>query len=459
MNTPARTVIYLRQSLDREGNALAITRQRTECRNLCSRRRWKIADEYADNDTSATNGHRPQYEAMLDAVRDGNVSRIVAYHADRLYRQPRDLEDLIDLCNAHAVEIATVSGDLNLSVDMGRLVARILGAVSKGEIERKTARQKVANKQRAQDGKAWKARTFGYDGDTIVPEETEAIVAACAALLNGVSLYAIAQKWNAAGLRSVNGRTWTGGTVRQVLMRPRNAGLAVYGGEVLEGVETSWSGIVSRDTWQAVCDHLADPKRLTGKSKSRVHLLSGLALCGACEKTVNSSARRDKPGGPPRPKYQCKRPGCMRIVRDLARVDELVVDIVTRRLARPDAAKIFARPTVDTRALNKEANELRALIAAAEREYDQGVIDGRRLQGRIDTLQPKLDVITEKLVGATTSRKLDGLLGNPDAPKVFTELSLDRRRAVIDTVCVVTIEQNERPGAFDPERIRIDWRS
>ena len=35
-----RAVIYLRQSKDREGNELAIERQRAECRRLCEYRAW-----------------------------------------------------------------------------------------------------------------------------------------------------------------------------------------------------------------------------------------------------------------------------------------------------------------------------------------------------------------------------------------------------------------------------------
>jgi site-specific DNA recombinase len=193
-------------------------------------------------DTSAANGHRPACEKMPADVADGNVSRIVAYHAVRLYREPRDLEHIIDLCNEHAVEIATVTGDLNISVGQGRLVARIVGAVSRGKVERKTARQKVANGQRAKAGKARRSRTFRYDGDTVMSEEAEAIVDGCAALLNGVSPWSIAKNWNAAPLRTVKagtvvqmgrykGRTidgtWTGGTVRQVLMTASNAGPAV----------------------------------------------------------------------------------------------------------------------------------------------------------------------------------------------------------------------------------------
>lgn len=451
-----KTAIYLRQSADRVGNELAISRQRQDCANLCARKRWTDTIEYADNDISATNGKpRPAYSDMLADIEAGGIGAVVVWRLDRLHRQPRELEHFIDLADRHRVQLATVTGDVDLSTENGRLIARITGAVDRAEMEKKSARHKAANKQRANAGKAWNARSFGYDGNEVVADEAETIRRGCAALLNGASLWSIGKQWNAAEIRSVKGNPWSGPTVKQVLSRASNAGLQTYDGQILEGVETAWPAIISRDTYDAVCAVLGDPKRLTGKRRSRIHLLSGLARCGQCGQKMTTSVKTK--GGTHRAVYVCK--NCFGITRDAAKTEKVVVDIVTSRLARPDAAEIFAKPTADTKALNAQANTYRELIAAAEAEYDEGIIDGRRLQARKDTIAPKLDTVEAKLLGANTSRKLDGLLGNPKAAEVFTTLGLDRRRAVVDCVCVVTIERNERPGSrFEPERIRIDWR-
>src|ERR1700758_3660979 len=125
--------VYLRQSFDRNDDQLAVARQREDCFALCEQRGWTWT-EYEDNDTSATNGKpRPAYQRMLNDIKAGAVDGIVAWHVDRLYRQPRDLEDLIDLANTRNIALATVSGDIDLSTDMGRLVARLVGATNKAE--------------------------------------------------------------------------------------------------------------------------------------------------------------------------------------------------------------------------------------------------------------------------------------------------------------------------------------
>ena len=67
---------------------------------------WGQPVEFVDNDISAwrSGTRRPRYQAMLEAVRTGELGRIVVYHVDRLYRQPRELEELIDLADAGQVE-------------------------------------------------------------------------------------------------------------------------------------------------------------------------------------------------------------------------------------------------------------------------------------------------------------------------------------------------------------------
>lgn len=473
-NTGGKTAIYLRQSLDRDQTQLAVERQREACLDLCRRRGWADTVEYVDNDTSASTGRRPHYEQMLADIESGAVRGVVVWHLDRLHRRPIELEQFMDLAKRRGLALATVTGDVDLSTDDGQFMARVMAAVARKETDRKAARQKAANAQRAKAGKAWNERTFGYDGDEIVPEEAEALRTACRDLLNGASLRGIAADWNARGLRTAKGSMWTGSQLRQVFLRARNAGLVVYDvkraqaearkrGEavhlagIVEGATAAWPAIIDRETWESVCQVLTDPKRFTGKTMGRKHLLSGIAVCGVCGRSMGTTVRRLKSGGN-RPVYACKRQGCMGIVRDLEQTDALVVDVITRRLSRPDAAAALARPSVDTEALRDQINALRAQIAAAEAEYDEGLIDGRRLKGRIERVSEKLQPLENRLLGSNTARVLDGLAGAPDAPERFAALGLDRQRAVISTLCEVTIETQSKGGRFDPSAIRIDWK-
>src|SRR3712207_7707386 len=113
---------------------------------------------------------------MLADIDAGHLGAVVAWDLDRLHRHPIELEGFIDLADRHRVALATVGGDADLSTDNGRLFARIKGAVARAEVERKSARQKAANRQRAGMGKppAGGARAVGYEPDGMALRPAEA---------------------------------------------------------------------------------------------------------------------------------------------------------------------------------------------------------------------------------------------------------------------------------------------
>ncbi|MCC9310433.1 recombinase family protein [Kitasatospora sp. RB6PN24] len=88
-----------------------VTRQREDVEALAARLGWTIAKVYTENDTSAYKRSRirkpdgrsvwrvirPEFRQMLQDYEDGVIDAIIVYDLDRLARQPRDLEDLIDL--------------------------------------------------------------------------------------------------------------------------------------------------------------------------------------------------------------------------------------------------------------------------------------------------------------------------------------------------------------------------
>src|SRR5215213_11550929 len=139
-----RAAVYLRQSRDHdkdeetgEKKGLAVARQRDGCLALCHAKGWDVV-EYVDNDVSAYTGKlRPEYERMLADVEAGNLDAVVCWDLDRLHRRPIELEHFMELADSRRLALATVSGDVDLSTDNGRLYARIKGAVAKSESDRK----------------------------------------------------------------------------------------------------------------------------------------------------------------------------------------------------------------------------------------------------------------------------------------------------------------------------------
>ena len=113
-NSEVTAAIYTRISFDRTGEGLGVERQQTDCQALADRLGWTVVGRFDDNDLSAMSAAtRPGFEALLDAIKRGEVNAVLCWQPDRLYRRVADLARLLDL---PGVQIRTVNGgDLDLS--------------------------------------------------------------------------------------------------------------------------------------------------------------------------------------------------------------------------------------------------------------------------------------------------------------------------------------------------------
>ncbi|MEV6184472.1 recombinase family protein, partial [Streptomyces sp. NPDC052015] len=105
-----RVGIYVRISDDREGGGLGVKRQEDDCRLLAASLGWRVIEVYIDNDVTAADRRkkRKDYLRMLADIEMGCIDAIVSWHPDRVYRQPVELEHLINIVEDHKTEIATV---------------------------------------------------------------------------------------------------------------------------------------------------------------------------------------------------------------------------------------------------------------------------------------------------------------------------------------------------------------
>lgn len=296
--TNASAVVYVRQSFDRTGEGLAVDRQEEDALQLVKLRGWNLAGVYRDNDITAKGSkERDGFNAVLDDIEQGRASVIVAWSWERLERNRRDGLRLIETCQARESTIALVRGsDIDMATPAGRLVADMLSAMARHEIEQKSDRQKRANLQRAAKGLPHPGahRPFGFEDDGMAhrADEAEALRNAYSELLGGATLTGIAKRLNAAGLIAPQGRPWRHQTLRELLKNARNAGLRTHRREVIG--TAAWEPVVPEHTWRAAVALLTDPNR-NGKYTTATpgrHLLSGIARCGLCEAKIGGSRTR-----------------------------------------------------------------------------------------------------------------------------------------------------------------------
>jgi site-specific DNA recombinase len=407
-----RVALYLRQSLDAKDDRAAVERQLKTCTRWCTERStdevtYTIIDRiYEDNDTSATKSTRGRkaFTEMLTDARAGQFDMIVAYHLDRLTRTIRDLLPLLELATVHGVGTTTVSGELDLTTDMGRLVAGILAVVAQAEVDRKGARQVLANQQRADAGDPHigGARPVGYDrverpkGEEHLPkliireEEAVHLRQAYQGVLAERSCTAIGRDLNAAGLRTTKRATkgqgaFTHNGVKTLLLNPLYAGMKVYRGEVVGA--GNWEAIVDESTWRSVCAILTDPDRRTNPNGgNRRWLGTGIYQCGVCaeagtEQTMIASYRDDGSRV-----YRCR--GSKHLMRVADNIDEHVVDTLCARLARPDAAELLE----DHDRPNMQALRQKSLVLRSRRdEAATAFADGDISVGQLRTITARVN--------------------------------------------------------------------
>lgn len=454
---PTNAVIYARISRD-DGSALGVTRQVDDCTALIASKGWTLIDTYVDNDVSATRSRtRPAYAQLLAAIASGQIGALVVWDIDRLTRRPAELEHIIDLADKHKLKLANVGGEVDLATPQGRLTARIKGNVARHEAEQMGVRIRRAQLEKANKGLPHGSIPFGWDrvleagqpSRNVINQVQAAVVQEAARRLIGAeSLAAIAKDFNARSLPTPRGALWQAPTLRQLLLRPANAGLRQHQGQVVG--QAAWDPILSRDVWDRVVAILGDPARRKQKSAAVKHLLSGIARCGLCESpmSVNHGARQASA-------YTCR--GCTRVRRHQGRVDAEVVGQVLGRLADPALRKeLLSADTSLSAELREEVHAIEARLDIAADSFADGDINAEQLKRITARLTPALDSARNRLNGILLAPDLQGITGAVDQ---WEKLPVTRKRAVIKALTVsITINPVARTGRNSWAELAIVWR-
>lgn len=447
------TVLYVRISQDRTGDAAGVERQERDCRLLAAAKSWTVQSVLTDNDVSATSGkRRPAFEDLVRQVQAGEAHRVVVWHLDRLVRRMSDLTRLIEAGSAGRLNIASVHGvSLDLGDPTGVAVAQILTAIAGMEVAHKANRQRSAAQQAADRGAPPSRRAFGYaqNGLEIIPEEAEAVRDAYAQLLAGASLISITNTLNDRGLRSTRGGKWQRTMTRAMLINARNAGLRSYRGEIVSTGQ--WPAIVAEETWRAAVDIVNDPRRKSNRTgTARRWLGGGYYLCGRCGSDVRSGYRENQTRV-----YICRTSKHLSRVADP--IDQWVEMVIAQHLSRPDNLARITADSVDIEPLRADVTALRHRLDQVAGDYADGQIDARQLRLATERLNARLTAAEAKLVAAGRSSRLGPLLSAADPGEAWRNLDVSARQAVARAVVTVTLLPTG-PGraAFNTDTIRIE---
>lgn len=476
-----RAGIHARRSLNRgEEQSASVRRQLSDGRQLAARIGADVVKTWEEDDTSAFKKRlvtlpdgrrvrrnvRPEWQEAIRWLYEGTIDVLIEYDLDRAMREPRDLEDLIEIVETTGREVHSVTGSLSLRNDHEITMARVMVAMANKSSRDTSRRVQSAALDRAVAGlNHGGRRCFGYapTGLTLMLDEdgrpTESIEVAWMAdqLLKGVPLGSIVRQLNARGARTVTGGPWTPNVVRELLRNPRLAGLSPYKGKAVG--KGQWPAIISEEQHLAIAALISDPSRRTSTGNRAAYLLSGLAKCGVCGHSITSGGRKKTVSANGdvsyRHMYRCRPTGC--VGRRTDWVDDIVIRYTLERLSRPDAVALLVdERTPDFDRLKDEAESIRIRMDEAAAAFADGAINAAQMRTATARLQERLDAIEAQRGDGSRAPILRDLIEAADPRAVWESKTLDQQRAIVS--CLWDIKLHPGGGGMrtpQPEYIEV----
>lgn len=362
-----------------------IGRQEEDARALADRLGWTIARVIPEDDTSAFKRRqiklpdgttalrtvRPGFRAALDGLASGEFDGLIADDLDRVARDPRDLEDLIDVVEGRRphIPVESVTGSLRLANDADITMARVMVAVA-NKASRDT-RRRVARKHEelAAEGKPGGGgfRGYGYtEKYEVIEGEARTLREIGARILGdwdgwtdeqrklidpemGESLNSIAADLDRRKVPTATGVPWSGRSVGSAVSKASVAGLRAHKGEVVG--PAAWPAIIPPERWERIRERLAMRAGDTDLTLQR--WLSRVLKCSLCGHLLLGSHGN---GGP---RYWCDRKGggCGKIAVKASFVEDEVERQVLELLGKPRVLEQL-RTVADTETTDEARAEL-----------------------------------------------------------------------------------------------------
>lgn len=399
--------IYTRVSNRPNEDSRSTEGQEFVCRQRVERVGAVVGEVFTDPGRSAWNPkvYRPGWEVMMARLESGQADGVVVYNLARFARRPADGERLITaaerglavLDSGSEYDLTSASGKHNFRENLNA------AALYSDEVSEGARRGKLI---KAMNGKVDHRRSFGFepDGVTVRQREAEIIRDHARRLLAGETQEVLIAELNEHKVPSVRGAKWSYTTYRQIMTRPRNAGLIAHNGRIMEGVRLPGPQILDDDTYHRIVGLYA--ARRPGRQPSGRYTLTGLAICGLCDhplagRPVTGTNRRH---------YWCKH--CRKISIDVRRLDDWAGTFAIRTLADPRHADAVARA-------ERELETARAKLVAEIEAIEADALAIADRFGRGEMTLARYDAITgplDKRV-AKLRHELDGLvIEEPEIP-------------------------------------------
>ena len=292
--TVYRTAIYARLSRESQQSEKIETQIEEVLKFIENKPFFKLVETFADNGFSGTNFHRPEFERMMEEVRNGNINCIIVKDLSRFAREHVGAEDYLNnIFPFLGVRFIAVNDDYdNIHIEPQEYFMASFKNLAHAYFAQETSRKVIMTKHRLQEqGKFIGSRpAYGYmrspvDKHELIPHPEQAAIVR--------EIFSKAADGETSGeICAILRKEIYKGTLVQ-----RTSTQAFYKNEPKHQlpkkeqirIENAVPPIVTPELWQAAQDAFADRR----SQNSNIELpYYGFVFCARCGKKL--SARYDR---------------------------------------------------------------------------------------------------------------------------------------------------------------------
>ena len=292
--------LYIRVSTEdqvREG--FSLPEQEKRLRAMCEYKNYEVYDVYEERGISAKTGnYRPEFERLLQDVRDKKVNTIVVLKLDRLTRSVSDWEKILTFLEENDAYLDCANDEINTTNANGKMISRILTSVSQQEIERTSERTKIGLAGAIKVGHIPHMAPLGYkheDKKLVIDYATKDVAIRIFNMYHdGLSYKKISNILN--GEKVLDKTNWRDSTILNILENP------IYKGDFIHGRRTKKptyyfdvvEPLVSKEYWEEC--QVQQKKNSRSFQRTLTYLFMQKLKCPKCKRILGGKATTKKNG-------------------------------------------------------------------------------------------------------------------------------------------------------------------
>ncbi len=292
--------LYIRVSTeDQAREGFSLPEQEKRLRAMCEYKGYEVYDVYEERGISAKTGnYRPEFERLLQDVRDKKVNTIVVLKLDRLTRSVADWEKILSFLEENEAYLDCANDEINTTNANGKMISRILTSVSQQEIERTSERTKIGLAGAIKVGHIPHQAPLGYKHENkklVVDYATKDVVIRIFNMYHdGLSYKKISNILNEE--KVLDKTNWRDSTILNLLENP------IYKGDFIHGRRTKHptyyfdvvEPLVSKEYWEEC--QVQQKKNSRNFQRSLTYLFMQKLKCPKCKRILGGKATTKKNG-------------------------------------------------------------------------------------------------------------------------------------------------------------------